>query len=125
MELAPNEMRMIGKFYHLYVGSVRSRARDSESCCGESSLVLAVEFITMAVALADLQLPINLVGQSPRFNFAGPGTQTHRPAQFLDTTQFAQLINHPMRCRRIEFAGVSFRQPANIAGKFHAGGLHS
>src|SRR6202011_3037367 len=49
MELAPNEMRMVGKLDHLHIGSIRSRAGNPQSARGQGFFILAVEFVTMPV----------------------------------------------------------------------------
>src|SRR5579872_1823531 len=124
MELAPNKMRMVRKLNHLYISPVRSRPGNPQPARRQGLFILAVEFITMPVALADLKLSINFMRQSSRLDFASPSSQPHSPAKFLDAAQFAQLVNHPMRSRRIELARISIRQSANIASKFDASRLH-
>src|SRR6202035_5819853 len=90
----------------------------------QSLLILTIELITMPMPLADLKLAINSMRQSSRFDFASPRPQPHGPAEFLHATQFAQLVNHPMRSRRIELARISIGQSANVASKLDASSLH-
>src|ERR1700733_14696893 len=80
--------------------------------------------MAVPVALADLQLSVNLLGQGTRLNLARPRTQPHRPAEFLYPTQLPQLVNHAMGRRRIELARVRFRQSHDVARKFDASRLH-
>src|SRR5256884_7691860 len=80
MKLAANEMRMIRQLNHLDVGAVWGRAGNSQSACRQRAFVFSVKFVTMPVTLADLELSIDSVRQSSRFDFAGPGTQTHGTA---------------------------------------------
>ena len=87
--------------------------------------VLAIEFVAMAVALADFGFAVDLVRQRVRLDLAGPCAQPHGAAQFFDAAQFAQFVDHAVRRRRIELAGVGVGQPANVARKFDAGGLHA
>src|SRR6185437_4242851 len=91
---------------------------------GQHLFILAVEFITMPVAFRNLSLPINPRRQSVRFNLARPRAEPHRASKFLYSTQLAQLINHTMVRRRIEFARIRLRQPAYISRELNARGLH-
>src|SRR5258708_5005231 len=104
MELAADEMRMIRQFHHLYVSTVRRRPRNSQSRRHHRLLVFAVEFVAMAVALADFQLAVDFVGQRVGLNLASPCAQPHGAAQFFDAAQLAQLVDHAMRRRLIELA---------------------
>jgi hypothetical protein len=77
--------------------------------------VFAVEFVTMAVALADLVLAIGFVRQRVRLHLAGPRAQPHGAAQLFHAAQLAQLVDHAMRRRRIELARVGLLQAADVA----------
>src|SRR5216684_2785516 len=79
----------------------------------------------MPMTLTDFPLAVNPVSQRVRLDLASPGAQTHGTSKFLHAAQFAQLVNHAMRRRRIEFAGVCLRQSNHVAGKFNAGSLHA
>ena len=125
VELAADEMRVIRKFDHFHISSVRRRTGDLESSSGQCAFVFTVEFITVAMAFADLKLAIDLVGQSTRLDFAGPGAQSHGASQFFHAAQFAQLVNHPMRSSRVKLARIGLRQPANIPGKLDTRSLHA
>src|SRR5207302_9490799 len=87
-------------------------------------LVLAIELLAVTVSLADCGLPIDYVRQGPRLDFARPGAQPQGAPKFLDSAQFAQLIDDPVWSRRSKFARVGFRQPAHIPRVFDAGSLH-
>src|SRR5258708_35069994 len=104
MELAADEMRMIRQSHHLYVSTVGRRPRNSQSRRHHRLLVFAVEFVAMAVALADFQLAVDFVGQRVGLNLASPCAQPHGAAQFFDAAQLAQLVDHAMRRRLIELA---------------------
>src|SRR5580704_7609187 len=124
MKLAPNKMRMVRKFDHLYISPVRRRPRNPQPARRQSFFILTIEFITMPVPFADLILPVDFMRQSSRLNLASPRTQPHGAAKFLHPTQFAQLVNHPMRSRRIELARIRIRQPTDVASKLDASRLH-
>src|SRR5208337_2337041 len=90
----------------------------------ERFFVFAVEFITVPVTLADLKLAVDPVRQGSRLDFAGPGAQPHGAAQLFYATQFAQLIDHAVRRRGIELAGIGLGQTANVARELDARRLH-
>src|SRR5437016_4853794 len=54
MELATQEIRMIGKFHDLDIRSVGSRAGDLQACAGQEGLILAIELIAVTMPFADL-----------------------------------------------------------------------
>ena len=54
MELAAEEEGMLGDLHDFHVGPVRGCAGELQSSASEDGFVFAVEFIAVAVALADL-----------------------------------------------------------------------
>src|SRR5262249_49565474 len=86
---------------------------------------LAIEFITMPVPLADLKCSVNLVRQGIRLDPASPRSQPHSSTQLLYAAQFAQLIDHAVRCRWIKLARVRLLQSNHIPGELDASRLHS
>src|SRR5262249_23308416 len=113
------------QFDHFDISAVGSRAADLQPGRGQRFFIFTVELITVAVTLADLQLPINSVGECPRFDLAGPGAQAHGAAKLLYAAQLAQFVDHAVRRCGVKFARVGFRQSADVAGKFNAGSLHT
>src|SRR4030088_1487933 len=79
----------------------------------------------MPVTLADFGLAVNPVSQRVGLDLASPRAQPHGTSEFLHPAQFAQLVDHAMGCRRIEFAGVRLCQSNHIAGKFNTCSLHA
>ena len=73
-------MGVIGKFHHLDVSPVGSRARDAQSRRDHRLFIFAIELITMPVAFANLKLSVNSVRQRARLNLAGPRSQPHGAA---------------------------------------------
>src|SRR5439155_17517908 len=92
---------------NLNVRTIGSRARDAQSGARQNGLVLAIEFVAVAVALADLQLSVGLVGERAGLEFASPRPEPHGAAQFVNSPQLAQLVDHAVRCGRVELAGIS------------------
>src|SRR5437868_5276197 len=108
-----------------YVSSIGSCAGDAQSASGQRALIFAVEFITVAMALADLELTVSFVRQRARFDFARPCAQAHRAPEFFNAAQLAQFVDHSVWGGLIELRGICFFQPADVAGKFDACGLHA
>src|SRR3954468_22939132 len=107
MELAADKVRMGIELDDLHVGAVRRGSGDAQPRAGENRFVLAVELVTMAMALADLRLAVvDLRSERPRGELAYPGAEPHGAAEFIDTAQFAEFVDDTMRGRGIELAGV-------------------
>src|SRR5581483_5926780 len=97
MELAANEVRMIRQFHHLDVSAVGGRSRNLQPRRSQRLFILAIEFVTMAVALADFGLAVNAMRQRSGFDLASPRAEPHGSAQFFHAAQLAQFVNHAMR----------------------------
>src|SRR5882757_8612109 len=119
MKLAPDKMWMLRNLDHFNVSPIRSRSRNPQPASNHRVFVFAIELVTMPMALADFSLAIDLVSQCASLNFARPSAETHRPTQFLNAAQLAQLVNHSMWSSLIKLAGISIRQPANVAREFN------
>ena len=66
MELASDEVGMVRQLHHLDVSSVRRRSGNPQAARGQRFFVLAVEFVAVAMTLADFELAVDLVGQRVR-----------------------------------------------------------
>src|SRR5882672_9306733 len=93
MELATDKMGMVRQFDHLDVSPVGRRTGNSQPRRHHRLFVFAIELIAMAVALADLQLAINLLRQRVGLDLTGPRSQAHGAAKFLDAAQLAELVD--------------------------------
>src|SRR5271157_5515357 len=124
MELAAQEVGVVGNLDDLDVGAVGRCAADAQSACGKRALVLAVELVPMAMTLADLVPPVRLVRQGAGLKLAGPCAQTHRSTQLFHPAQLAQLVNDAMRGRWIKLTRVRLLESADIARKLDARRLH-
>src|SRR6266851_10095316 len=125
MELAAEEIRMVRNFHDLHIGSVRGAAGKAHARAGEYGLILAVEFIAVAMALADLGCSVSVGSVAVRFQLASPGSQSHGAAQFVNAAQFTQFVNHTMRGCRIKLAGICLLQSADVACVLNACRLHA
>src|SRR6202521_6036276 len=103
MKLAAEEPRVIGHFDNLHIGAIRRAPADAQTRGDELLLVIAVEFITIPMALADLQSAVGAMRERARLDAARPSAQAHGAAHFVDPQQFAQFVDHAMRGLLIEF----------------------
>src|ERR1700676_1019392 len=124
MKLAAHEVRMVRQFHHFDISPIRCRTGNAQTRGNHWLFVFPIEFVAMAVTLADLKLAVDFVCQRGGLNFAGPGSQSHGSTQFFYTAEFAEFIDHAMRRCGIELARICFRQSNYIAGKLDACGLH-
>src|SRR5258708_39574236 len=97
MELAAQEIRMVGNLDDFHVCPVRRGAGNAQSTAGQDSFILAVELVAMAVPLADFGFPVRLDRLAVLLELAGPRAQTHGTAQLVDAAQLAQLVNDSVR----------------------------
>src|SRR6516225_7275504 len=124
MELAAEEPGMIGSLDNLYIILIRRASGNFQSRVHQRFLEVAVEFIAMAVAFADLQLTVGLVRERPWLELARPRTQPHRAAHFVHAEQFAQFVNHTVRRLRIKLRAVCMFQAGKVACIFNCRALH-
>src|ERR1700751_4556842 len=103
MELAAQEPGVVGGFDDFDVVLVGGAAGDLEAGVDQSFLVIAVEFVAMAVALADFELAVRAVSEGAGSELAGPSAKAHRAAHFVYAQEFAEFIDDAMRRLRIEF----------------------
>src|SRR5271165_1200858 len=72
MELAAQEVGMVGDLHDFDVRAVGRCAADAQPAGGYHAFILAIELVAMAMPLADLVLPVRSVSQRARLEFAGP-----------------------------------------------------
>src|SRR5207244_2924709 len=87
-------------------------------------LVLAIEFVAMAVALLNFLALISAVSEAVGLQLARPRAQTHGAAELVDALQLAELEDDAMRGARIELGGIGIGQTADVARVFDHEGLH-
>ncbi len=125
MELATEEEGMRGDLDDLDVGGVGCGAGETEATAGEDGFVLAVEFVTMAVALADLGLAVGVGGEGVGLHDAVPGSEAHGATHLFDSGEFAEFVDDAVGGGGVELAGVGVLEAADVAGVLDAGGLHA
>src|SRR5260370_29347522 len=87
--------------------------------------MFAVEFIAVAMALADFELAVSLMRKRSGLQLAWPRAEPHGAAHFVHAQQFAQFINHAVGRLRIEFGTVRLLQSRYIARVFNRRALHA
>ena len=124
MELAADEIRMTGDFDDFDVRSVRRRAGDLQAAGNHRVFVLAVEFVAMAVALADFELAVYLVGEvrARSCKARRPGAWCRRvlPRRAVRAAYRSRGARSPDRTRWSPLPPIR-----NVAGILDAGGLRA
>ena len=72
MELAGEKPGMVRSLYDLDVFAIGRAAADAETSGGERFFVFAIEFVTVAVAFADVRGSVGAEGRGILFDLAGP-----------------------------------------------------
>src|SRR5579883_1585094 len=85
MALAAQIPGVIGQFANLDVNSVRRFSRQAQAVLLQNALVLTIELVAMAVALADLACAVCRSGEAVFGQQAGISAKPHGAAQFVDS----------------------------------------
>src|ERR1700722_1134385 len=115
MKLAAEEEWVLRNLDDLYVGCIGRRSGEPQTAAGQYGFILAVELVTMTMALGDLCCPVSFCGERAGFEYAIPRAQAHGAAHLFHANQLAQFIDDAVRRCRIELAGVGLRKPTDIA----------
>ena len=79
----PRNQGWFGSFDDFDVIFVGRAAGDAEAGSGKVFLVFAIEFVAVAVALADFRYAVSLIGRGAGFEPAGPRAQAHGATHFV------------------------------------------
>src|SRR5689334_22545640 len=77
MKLACQEPGMVRSLDNFHILAVRRTSGNAESRVGQRLFVLAVEFVAVAVALADIRRAVGLEGRGIFLDLAGPRSEAH------------------------------------------------
>src|ERR1022692_1255076 len=80
MELAPQHPGVLGDLADFHVGLVGRLAGDAQSARGEALLVFPIEFVAMAVPLADIARAVGFLRHAALGQVARPSAQPHGAA---------------------------------------------
>jgi hypothetical protein len=125
VELAAEEEGVGGDLDDFDVRGVGRGAGEAKACAGEDGFVLAIELVTMAMALADLGLAVGVGGEGVGLHDAVPGSEAHGAAHLFDAGEFAEFVDDAVGGGGVELAGVGVLEAADVAGVLDAGGLHA
>src|SRR3954447_14103776 len=125
MELAAEIPGMIGDLADLNVNAVGSLPGKLETVRRQEALELTIEFISMAMPLADLSRTISSAGEAALRQFARIGSKAHGAAEFIYTFQFTKFIDYAIGRRRIELGRVRSLEPAYVASILNDHCLHA
>src|SRR5260370_41812704 len=73
VELAAEEPRMVRRFDDFHVILIRRASGDAQARGDQSFFVVAIKFVAVAVALADFEFAVSLVGEGAGPELAWPG----------------------------------------------------
>src|ERR1700735_1927246 len=106
MELAAQEIRMTGNLEDFHIGGIRRCPRNLQAAPSQERLILAVKFIAVTVALADLGRAIGFRRDRIRVQHTGPCAEAPRSAHLFHAKKLTQLIDNPVLARWIELARI-------------------
>src|SRR6185437_5370331 len=125
VKLAAEKPGVIRHFADFDVHAIGRLAGEPHAMLGKRLFELAIEFVAVAMALADLFHAISAGGETSIRKLAGIGAEPHGPPQFIYALQFAELEDDPVRRCGIELSRIGIGETTNIAGKFNHHGLHA
>ena len=106
------------QFDHLDKFPVRRNAAEDHPFSFEYVAIFGIEFVTMAMAFADLLgAVINVAGKRTFLQFARPFAEPHRAAEFFDIDEIAQLEDHRKRRFLVKLGRVGIAQTARRSGQ--------
>ena len=125
MELHGDEPGMVAKLDDLGELLVRIDAGDHEAGRLEVTLIVRVEFVAMAMPLADKRFAV--AGCRARAFFEGTrlGSQPHRAPFVRHAPLLFEHADHGMRRPRFKFGAVGPGQLQHAAGELDHGALHA
>ena len=116
---------MVFDLDHLDEAVIRQRARDDEPLGLERRAVLVVDFVAMAMALADLVRAIRFFGMRALREDAGIRAEAHRAALVLDALLRLHEVDDRMIRLGVELRAVRVRHTADVAGELDDSTLHA
>ncbi len=114
--------RQFGDLDELAVGRA---AGDLHAVLRKHRLVLRVEFEAMAMPFVDQARAVCTFGHRPRRELAGVFAEPHRPAEFVDPEEIAQLEDDLRRRVRVALGRIGIGKSGNIARVLDRGPLES
>src|SRR6266581_472721 len=125
MELAGQEIRVIRNLHDFHEATIGRLPAHPQTPLHHGVEICPVYLVAMTVPFADLRLSIGVVGLRARLEDAGPLPEAHVASHAFHSLELAQLVDHRVRCGRVELRGVGVLEPADVAREFDHGALQS
>src|SRR6202030_701379 len=133
MELHADKPGMVGVFDDFGQHAVRRHAGEAHAVLFEPRLVPSVDLVTMAVALGNIDLAVNIRHATAAFQQRRIGAKPHGAAEVAADAPLLQLVAlEPFRHqadyglrRRAEFAGVRLGDAAQVSRRLDHRHLHA
>src|SRR6188508_3705638 len=125
VELARDEIGMVGDLDDLHQASIRRGAADKQSRALEALAILVVHFPAVAMALADFVLTVELGGQAPRSDLARPRAQAHGAALLAGMGLAFHQVDDGVGAARAELGRERIFDAAYVTRKFDHRALQS
>ena len=125
MELDGDEERMRRQLHDFDEVGVGIDAAHPQASLFHRLEVEVVELVAVAVALGDVVLAVDVVGQRPLQEVAGIGAEAHRMALHGERFLLLHQVDDRIGRQWIDFGGGGFGIAQDVAGKFHHRHLHA
>lgn len=126
MKLCGDKVRVIGEFDNLDEAFFFGNGSDDQASFFELLSVGGIKFVTMAVSFMDgVGFPIEGMGLRVWFKSGFTRAKSHGPPQVGDSFLFFLKANDGVGALRGELSGAGAFEPADIAGEFDGGDLHT
>src|SRR5213593_4023183 len=125
VELAGDEVRVLGDLDDLDELLLRPDAGDAEAGLLESGKVVVVHLVAVAVALLDDALAVQARGQAALAEDDRIETEPHRATLVGDRALLGQEVDHQVRRGRIELCGARAGEAADVPRVLDHGALHA
>src|SRR5208337_617410 len=125
MKLATQEPGVVADFNDFHVGAIRGHTRQVQPLGNKDFLIIAVEFVAMAVALGNLELAVGLMSKRAGLEPGGPSSQAHGTPQLINSPQFTKFVDDAMRRGRVKLRTIRAGQAADITRVFYYRALHA
>jgi len=125
VELASDEVRMIGEFDDFDESLVGARAAEAESGVLQLVPVVVVELEAVAMTLGNLGFSVDFLGSAAGNEFAGIRAESHRAALGFDSALIRHEVDDRVLRRSTEFDGVGAVEVADVSRVFDYRELHA
>ncbi|OPZ73016.1 MAG: hypothetical protein BWY82_01249 [Verrucomicrobia bacterium ADurb.Bin474] len=119
MELNPNHEWMVCDFDDLNQTALGVCSGDAQSFAFEGAAIFIIEFVSMAVALADLRFTVGIPGNAPIHQIAAVGSEAHGGPFSGDVLLGFHQVDHRIGCLFVKLLAVCFCEPEHMPREFN------